>query len=277
MIRNYTNRFASKCPETGNNDNDSLSFRADLFAACELRVERPYLRGVLLRLFPLRHAQAILLCLLLAVAFFSENAVAAESRDALLTIISSCLDIHAPDYCEHCPAPRLESPCAQNLDCKATTEVWEETAAYVVIRDKKMCGCAPGFVHGLVISRTRIRGIEDPRRPDDIWGIAWAAALKRITDEDSIGLVVNPPGARSQDQLHVHLVRLRSDARGRFNGTRIGRVQNLSEVWAAAANKASVARLPDYGVLVVRHRDGGFLVLVDERSPERLYTLWECK
>lgn len=231
-----------------------------------------------MRFFSLGYARAVLLCLLVAAAFLSSSAaVAAESRDALFTIVSTCLDIHAPDYCEHCPAPRLESPCAQNLDCKATTEVWEETAAYVVIRDRKMCGCAPGFVHGLVIPRARIRGVEDPQRPDAIWDTAWAAARKRIADEDAIALVVNPPGSRSQDQLHVHIVRLRSDARGRFNGTRIGRVQNLSEVWAAAANKASVARLPDYGVLVVRHRDGGFLVLVDERSPERLYTLWECK
>ena len=238
--------------------------------------KRPFLIGVLLRLFSLRYARAVLPCLLLA-AFLSESAVAAESRDALLTIVSSCLDIHAPDYCKHCPTPRLENPCARNLDCKATTEVWEETAAYVLIRDRKMCGCATGFVHGLVIPRARIRGIEDPRRPDDIWGVAWAAAWKRIADEDAIALVVNPRGLRSQDQLHIHIVRLRSDARGRFDGARSERVQNLDEVWSTAAKKADTAKLQDYGVLVTRHRDGGFLVLVDERSPEKLYTLWECK
>lgn len=230
-----------------------------------------------MRLFSFRYARAVLPCLLLAAAFLSESAVAAESRDALLTIVSICLDIHAPDYCERCPAPRSESPCAQNQDCKATTEVWEETAAYVVIRDRKMCGCAPGFVHGLVIPRARIGGIEDPRRPDDIWGIAWAMARKLIADENAISLVVNPPGSRSQDQLHIHIVRLRSDARGRFDGARSGRVQNLDEVWSAAAKKANAAKLQDYGVLVASHRDGGFLVLVDERSPEKLYTLWECK
>jgi CDP-diacylglycerol pyrophosphatase len=230
-----------------------------------------------LRLFSLRYARAVLLCLLLASVFLSESAAAAESRDALLTIVSTCLDIHAPDYCKRCPAPRIESPCARDLDCKSTTEVWEETAAYVVIRDRKMCGCAPGFVHGLVIPRARIRGVEDPRRPDDIWGIAWTVARKRIADEDAIALVANPPGARSQDQLHVHLVRLRSDARGRFDGARSGRVWSLDEVWSAAAKKANAAKLQDYGVLVARHRDGGFLVLVGERSPEKLYTQWECK
>lgn len=230
-----------------------------------------------MRLFSFRYARAVLPCLLLAAAFLSESAVAAESRDALLTIVSNCLDIHAPGYCEHCPEPRIESPCARDLDCKATTEVWEETAAYAVIRDRKMCGCAPGFVHGLVIPRARIRGVEDPRRPDDIWGIAWAAARKRIADADAIALVVNPPGSRSQDQLHIHIVRLRSDARGRFDEARSGRVRSLDEVWSAAAKKADAAKLNDYGVLVAHYRGGGFLVLVDERSPEKIYTQWECK
>jgi CDP-diacylglycerol pyrophosphatase len=140
-----------------------------------------------------------------------------------------------------------------------------------------MCGCAPGFVHGLVIPRARITGIEDPRCPKNIWGIAWAMTRKRITDEDAIALVVNPRELRSQDQLHVHIVRLRSDARGRFDGARSVRVQDLDEVWSAAAKKNSAPKRQDYGVLVARHRDGGFFVLVDERSPEKLYTLWECK
>jgi CDP-diacylglycerol pyrophosphatase len=102
-------------------------------------------------------------------------------------------------------------------------------------------------------------------------------ARQRISDEDSIALVVNPPGSRSQDQLHIHIVRLRSDARVRLDGERSGRVKNLDEVWSAAAKKANAEKLPDYGILVTRHRDSGFLVLVDEKNPEKLYTLWECK
>jgi hypothetical protein len=54
-------------------------------------------------------------------------------------------------------------------------------------------------------------------------------------------------------------------------------VQELDDVWSAAAEKAAAAKLQDYGVLVARDRDGGFLVLVDEKSPEKLYTRWECK
>jgi CDP-diacylglycerol pyrophosphatase len=234
--------------------------------------------GVPLRLLSYRYARAILLSLLLAVALsVAENAHATESRDALLTIISNCLDIHAPDYCKHCLAPRGESPCAQNRDCNSTTEVWEETTDYVAIRDRKMCGCAFGFVHGLVIPRAQISGIEDPKRPDKIWGIAWAIARKRIVNEDTIALVVNPPGSRSQDQLHIHIVRLRDDARRHFNEVRSGRLWNINKVWNAAAEIAKAAKLVDYGVLVTLDRGGGYLVLVDEKNLEKLYTQWECK
>lgn len=230
-------------------------------------------------LLSFRYARAIILpyLLLAAATFASGHAVAAESRDALLSIVSNCLDIHAPDYCMLCPAPRLESPCAQGRGCKATTEVWEETADYVVIRDRKMCGCPSGFVHGLVIPRARIIGTEDPRRPDNIWSIAWAMARKRIAEENAIALVVNPRGSRTQDQLHIHIVRLLSDARRRFDGARSVRLRNLDEVWSAAAKKATTAKLKDYGVLVARHPEGGFFVLVDERSPEKLYTQGECR
>ena len=230
-----------------------------------------------MRLLSLRDARAVLLCLLLAAPFLSELAVAAESRDALLTIVSNCLDIRASDYCKNCTAPRLESTCAQGRGCKETTEVWEETADYIVIRDRKMCGCAPGFVHGLVIPRARITGIEDPRRPDGIWKVAWNAAQKRIKEEGAVALVVNPPGSRTQDQLHIHIVRLRSNVRGRFDSARSVRVRNLDEVWSAAAKKAGAEKLTDYGVLVARDSGGGFLVLVDERSPEKKYTQAECR
>jgi len=140
-----------------------------------------------------------------------------------------------------------------------------------------MCGCPKGFIHGLVIPRAQIAGVEDPQRPDGIWRIAWDAAVKRIGDETDIALVVNPSGLRSQNQLHVHIVRLRSDIRRHFNERRIAYVRSLDEVWRVAAKKASAANFGDYGVLVARQRGGEFLVLVEEGSPEKLYTLWTCK
>ncbi len=35
--------------------------------------------------------------------------------------------------------------------------------------------------------------------------------------------------------------------------------------------------MSDYGVLVVRDREGDFLVFVEEQSPEKMYTQWECR
>jgi CDP-diacylglycerol pyrophosphatase len=102
-------------------------------------------------------------------------------------------------------------------------------------------------------------------------------ARKRIAEEDAIALVVNPRGSRTQDQLHIHIVRLRSDTRGRFDGARSGRVRNLDEVWRTAAKRATTAKLQDYGVLVARDPEGGFFVLVDEKSPEKMYTQGECR
>jgi CDP-diacylglycerol pyrophosphatase len=224
------------------------------------------------------HARTVVFCFLfISGAVFLPHAAVAESRDALWNIVTTCLDIHVPEYCKRCPSPRLESPCARDRDCKATTEVWEETAEYVVIRDRKMCGCAPDFEHGLVIPRSRITGIEDPRRPDSIWSIAWAAAQKRITDDSVIALVVNPPGLRTQDQLHVHIVRLQSAARELFDAARMTRVQSLDDVWSAAAKKAATLNLHGYGVLVTPNLEGGFLVVVETGSPEKLYTQAVCR
>ncbi len=203
--------------------------------------------------------------------------VAAESRGTLLNIVTSCIDINTPDYCKHCLVPRVESACAKGRDCKETTEVWEETTEYIVIRDRKMCGCPRDFVHGIVIPRAPISGIEDARRPDSIWSVAWVAAHKRIKKESDIALVVNPAALRSQDQLHVHLVRMLPTSRLRFGRSRTVRVKSLEDVWKAAKKTATAINLADYGVLVAMHREGGFLVVVEERSPEKLFTQWECR
>ncbi len=209
--------------------------------------------------------------------FFLSVVPAAEPRDMLLHIVTDCLDASAPNYCGMCLAPRAGSSCAVDRECKATTDVWRESADYVIIRDRKMCGCPADFIHGLAIPRNRVRGIEDPGKPDGIWSFAWSEAKKRILDETAIGLAVNPSGKRSQDQLHVHIVRLQSDARQRFTETRQISVQTLDAAWSAASKKATEEHLEDYGVLVVKHPKNGFLVLVEERSPEKTYTLWQCR
>jgi CDP-diacylglycerol pyrophosphatase len=225
-----------------------------------------------------RSARTTILCFLIAYgAVFPTQTVTAESRDTLWDIVTTCLDTHAQDYCKQCPAPRIESPCAQGRGCKETTEVWEETTEFVIIRDRKMCGCPEGFVHGLVIPRARIKGVEDPQRPKNIWSTAWAMARKRIGDAETIALVVNAPGIRSQDQLHVHIVRLRSDSRRLFDAAKVTRVRSLDDVWSEAAKEAARANLNKYGVLVTPNPDGDFLVVVEDASLEKLYTQWECR
>jgi CDP-diacylglycerol pyrophosphatase len=202
---------------------------------------------------------------------------AAASRDVLWEIVTNCLDLSVQDYCAQCRTPRSEKSCSQKRICENTLEVWSENNNYVVIRDRKMCDCPSTFVHGIAIPRARVTGVEDPRRPDGIWAFAWSVARMRISDESAIALVVNPPHSRSQDQLHVHIVRLQKDARQRFNKVNVLRVQSLDEVWSTAKRYATDIKLNDYGVLVASHHDGGFIVVVNENNLERIYTERACR
>jgi CDP-diacylglycerol pyrophosphatase len=140
-----------------------------------------------------------------------------------------------------------------------------------------MCGCEKDFIHGLAMPRSPVAGVEDPRRPEGIWNFAWMVAKKRIAKETDIALVVNPARKRTQDQLHVHIVRLQPAARRRFTGAASVRVPSLSAVWREAAHTAARAGLKDYGVLVAKLPEGDFLVMVEEKSPERMYTQSECR
>jgi CDP-diacylglycerol pyrophosphatase len=200
----------------------------------------------------------------------------AASRDALWRIVSRCVEPASPDYCSRCPSP-VAGRCGEH-PCSRTTDVWAKTADYVAIRDLKMCGCPAGFVHGLALPRIRITGVDDPRRPAGIWPFAWETARSHILRESEIALAVNPADLRSQDQLHVHLVRLAPGARGRLAGHTAARALALEDVWSAAASGASAAGLADYGVLVTRDGDGpGYLVTVIAGSPEYAFTLSTCR
>ena len=57
----------------------------------------------------------------------------------------------------------------------------------------------------------------------------------------------------------------------------MSKVQSLDDVWRAAAKTAAAAHMKDYGVLVTKDQDSGFLVLVDDKSPEKTYTQWGCR
>jgi CDP-diacylglycerol pyrophosphatase len=207
---------------------------------------------------------------------WSHGGAGQPSRDILHRIVAQCLDSAVPNYCLLCPAP-LTGQCPVKDDCRRTSEVWAQTGDYVAIRDIKMCGCPVGFVHGLAMARALVTGVEDLKRPAGIWSFAWAAARQRIPEEMEIGLAVNPAHLRSQDYLHIHIVRLRQDAPKKLASRNPVRVERLEEVWDAAARHAAGLGLRSYGVIVARASEGKFLVAADGGSPEREFTQYVCR
>jgi CDP-diacylglycerol pyrophosphatase len=202
-------------------------------------------------------------------------ASAINRSDILLDLVTHCVDPHQANYCSLCRAPRVDATCAPTVDCKKSTDVWALTDRYTAIRDIKMCGCPADFVHGLALPLAPITGVEDPLRPDGIWQFAWEEAKKRINAE-SIALVVNPQSRRSQNQLHVHLLRLNTDARTRLLEKLAGYVYDLEQVWTVASSEASIRGLKDYGILVAQSSPTSYMVVVIEESPELEFTKWRC-
>jgi CDP-diacylglycerol pyrophosphatase len=218
-----------------------------------------------------RSALAALLMLAL-----TANAWAAGNRNALWHIVGHCLDSTAANYCTTCPAPLEESTCAQGASCLGTTQIWNRTQDYVAIRDRKACGCPDNFVHGLAMPLKPVSGQAEGGRPDGIWEFAWQTAENRIRDILGIALIVNPPAWQSQDQLHVHILRLRSNARDRLSA-KAARIPNLVSVWSSAKELAKAASLDDrYGVLVLRDTEGGYLLVVDTAPLESAYGEGRC-
>lgn len=207
-------------------------------------------------------------------------ASAGSSRDALYRIVTECLDTSHPRYCARCLSPQAGT-CALDYPCSRATEVWALGLEYVAIRDLKMCGCGAGFVHGLAMPRLtapRLAGIDadDPRRPNGIWRFAWDTARARIPEESEIALVVNPPAMRTQDHLHLHLVRLLPDARERVNALRPIQVARLEDVWAAATEHASARALASYGMIVLSGSERGWVVAASGDALEAIFTRARC-
>jgi CDP-diacylglycerol pyrophosphatase len=227
----------------------------------------------LLRLF---FAAAIVLLVSTASA---ADAARPRDRNVLWKIVSACLGPEDADYCQRCISPRAGSACAGKRRCEESSEIWGANDEFVAIRDIKMCACPAGFVHGLAIPRTAVSGVEARQLPQGIWPFAWAAARGKIDDPAAIALVVNSARQRAQDQLHVHLVRLRADARRNLSGRMAG-VPALEDVWSAVNRlAANNPPLDDYSVLVASDLQGGYLVLIagNERNLERSMTHRTCE
>lgn len=216
--------------------------------------------------------------LIFSIVFGLQINVAAGSiakRDILLHIVSQCADPTTSNYCSRCILPQIEANCDGVSGCKKTSEIWALSGQYVAMRDIKMCGCPKEFIHGLTLPRNTVTGVEDTNRPEGIWQFAWDQGAKRIEPE-LMALVVNPKSQRSQNQLHIHMVRLDDNARKRFSRYLPVYVNDLEHVWSVAANSAASKGLTDYGVLVAKASKGQYLVITDANSPEANFTKWKC-
>ena len=220
----------------------------------------------------------------------------------ILWEIVSCADPvslwQAPPGCQsRLPAPAKICPTIKFQD--------KSDAHAVVVNDSKMNACAnPEFVHTLTIPRNRVCGVEDPDRLTEAagaWEVAWKAGVRLIPEVENIGLVVNSPLQRTQNQLHIHTVRLKpavpgggESARRRLEAEGPVRVDRLDQVWHAAQIHASAhGRSGGYGIVVmlddsstsaesgsawlVTSTDGSQGVgAADDRSPEARYTCFRC-
>ena len=169
--------------------------------------------------------------------------------------------------------------------CRSTTHVWARSAdrRFIVIRDLKMCEekTPPHdarFVHGLAIPLTRVWGVEDEQlyaapEQNGIWQLAWDAALLQGLREDEIALAANPPEVRSQNQLHIHIVR-----RNRQAMPPAIPLPDLRNVWQRAAEAGQGIACRNYGILIQKSGDG-FRMLVEapvrDRNPEERYTVYQ--
>ena len=218
--------------------------------------------------------------LLFAGALAAVSAGEDGSRDKLWRIATTCLGPEDAEYCQRCASPRADTACPHNRRCEDTTEVWGETNEYVAIRDIKMCSCPAGFVHGLALPRTKVKGIEASPLPHGIWAFAWAVAKGKIADESTIALVVNSARGEAQRWQYSassgprQVVAIRQSFAGRMAS-----VLRLDDVWSAVSQlAANQPPLKDYNVLVASNLKGGFEVLVEgnDKSLERTYTQRTC-
>jgi CDP-diacylglycerol pyrophosphatase len=201
---------------------------------------------------------------------------------ALWAIVSRCIDHAEPRVCT-CPA--FARSCCNDRATPDADVVWARTREFVAIQDMVMCGCPSGFVAGLALPRTRVTGIEDPRRPEGIWPFAWQVARGRIPDERQIGLAINPEDARSENQMHVHLLRLRPETRAWLDasdgappgGAIVLTLPTLDAVFAAAAARVGDGHMADTGILVARARSGGWRVVLTRRSSPQTFTINGCR
>jgi CDP-diacylglycerol pyrophosphatase len=126
------------------------------------------------------------------------------NRDALREIVEDQCLVHWRDQGNPAPCEEVDVADAARPD-----------SGYAVLADRK------GGAHFLVIPAATISGIESPALlaagATNYFDAAWRArgrlsrAVGHEIPRQAVGLAVNPPHARSQDQLHIHIECLRPD------------------------------------------------------------------
>lgn len=131
----------------------------------------------------------------LAAALLLGDIVRADDRNVLWKIVQACVvaQTRASD-----PAP-----------CTYVNVSAGEQDGHAVLKDRR------GKTQFLLIPTRRIAGIESPEilgpAAPNYWQAAWDArryidlVLGRELPRTAIGLAINAPEARSQDQLHIHI------------------------------------------------------------------------
>lgn len=230
------------------------------------------LRGVtLLRAAVLAQAlAAVFLATGLPAAAAAKCAGRESDPDCVLyMLVRKCLDTSPADYCTTCPFPRA-GYCPGVTACDKTSEVWTGTKLFAVLRDKTMCRC-PAVMHGIVIPMGAVSGVEDVDRPPSIWKFSWDVSAS-LMPADQVALITNPPGFRTQNHLHVHIVPLEPSRMKALEAVPYVVVTDLYTVWAKAEALAASRTMQEYGVLIHQESEGRWHVHLENAPLTEAYT-----
>lgn len=191
------------------------------------------------------------------------------AANALWGLLSQCINASGN---QTCACPSLLGSCCAGPASSYADAVWATTPDFVALRDVKQCACPSEFVHGLALPRVKVTGIEDLNRPNAIWPFAWQTAATKIANPQEICLAINPPQARSQNQMHVHMMRLLPKTRTWLDGAQhleglvLLDLTDLHGVFTEVLVKVGADQMGKTGVVVAQGVHGRYRALLTDRT-----------
>ncbi len=170
---------------------------------------RPFVSRLLTRRsLPLRAWPPLAAAMIVALVGLVTPDLADADPDALWRIVNDRCVPHEIDA----QSPR---PCEQVTAARTTGTAGDLHDGYAILKDR--CGAT----QYLLIPTRRLTGIESPEliEAPNYFAYAWEARrytlqrADRPIARDEIGLTLNAPSARSQNQLHIHIDLIRPDVR----------------------------------------------------------------